>query len=97
MGMGLGSSIPPRAQGWLRSPAPPCAWLEAARAKPGGGCTTTPEHPGALGTRPPSPPQKAPAAGAVQRAGAVQAVTASLLCREQREAGFKADLLKLFF
>lgn len=43
------------------------------------------------------PPQKGPAAGAVQRARAVQAVTASLLCREQHEAGFKADRLKLFF
>lgn len=29
--------------------------------------------------------------------GAAQAVTTALLCWEQREAGLKADLLKLFF
>lgn len=53
--------------------------------------------PQTLGTRPPFSPQKAPTASAVNQAGAAQAVTTSLLCREQREAGFSTDLLKLFF
>lgn len=97
MGIGMGPSTLSSAQGWLHSP--PCVQFMAAGVKPGGGgmgrgCTTTPE---ALGMRPPSPPQKTPMAGTVQRAGAAQAVTASLLCWEQREVGFRADLLKLFF
>lgn len=88
--MWMGPSIPPHGHGSRgeRSPVE-VGWVEEAPR-----LQSIPE---ALGTRPLCPPQKAPAAGAVQRAGAVQAVTASLLCREQREAGFKADRLKLFF
>lgn len=60
MRMGMGPSIPPRAQGRLRSAAPPSVRFTAAGAKPGGGgmggrCTTTPEHPRGFGDETPVP------------------------------------------
>jgi len=65
MKMRMGMSIPPRAQGWLCSPAPPCVRLTAVGAGPdrvgmSRGCTTTPQHPGALGDETPVPSPESP-------------------------------------
>lgn len=63
--MRMGASDPLRAPGRLQSPAPRRVWLMAGGVRcegggMGGGCITTPEHPGGTGDETPIPSPEGP-------------------------------------